>query len=102
MVDCDGAFLKSHTVCSVSAHFLHMPVFIFIDYLSNQINFSGKKLWKFSRFQSDCTVGHGHGSSFLGTSLDQKDYITDSCTQMMLELHQFYDPDKVCSRIFFQ
>ncbi|KAL3532598.1 hypothetical protein ACH5RR_006119 [Cinchona calisaya] len=56
---------------------------------------SSKKLWSFPRFHSDCTVGHSHGSSFLGTSLDQKDYITDSCTQMMLELHQFYDPDKI-------
>lgn len=54
---------------------------------------SSKKLWGFPRFHSDCTVGHSHG--VLGTRLDQKDYITDSCTQMMLELHQYYDPDKI-------
>lgn len=28
--------------------------------------------------------------------MDQKDFITDSCTQMMFELQQLYDPDKVC------
>lgn len=30
-----------------------------------------------------------------GTTLDQKDFITESCTQMLLQLHDIYDPDKV-------
>ncbi|CAI9100543.1 OLC1v1037669C1 [Oldenlandia corymbosa var. corymbosa] len=49
----------------------------------------------FPRFHSDCAVAFGNASSFLGTNLDQKDYITDSCTQMILELHRFYDADKI-------
>lgn len=54
-------------------------------------------MWGFPRFHSDCVVGHGR--SFSGTNLDQKDLITETCTQMMLELQQLYDPDKVCSYI---
>lgn len=55
-------------------------------------------MWGFPRFHSDCVVGHGR--SFSGTNLDQKDLITETCTQMMLELQQLYDPDKV-NTLFF-
>jgi hypothetical protein len=42
--------------------------------------FSGKRIWGFSRFTSDCTIGHWW--SLTGTRLDQKDDIADSCSQM--------------------
>ncbi|XP_059633084.1 inactive protein kinase SELMODRAFT_444075-like [Cornus florida] len=54
---------------------------------------SSKKLWGFPGFTSDCSAGHW--KSFSGTILDQKDEITDSCSQMMRELHDVYDPDKI-------
>ncbi|CAL5360396.1 inactive protein kinase SELMODRAFT_444075-like [Camellia sinensis] len=53
---------------------------------------SKKKLWGFSRFTSDCAAGHWKYLS--GTISDQKDYITDLCSQMMLQLNDVYDADK--------
>lgn len=32
-----------------------------------------------------------------GTVLEQKSDITDSCSQMILQLHDVYDPNKVSS-----
>ncbi|KAA8534863.1 hypothetical protein F0562_029921 [Nyssa sinensis] len=58
---------------------------------------SSKKLWGFPRFSSDCTTAHW--SSISGTILDQKDDITYSCSQMVLQLHDVYDPDKVKVKI---
>lgn len=55
------------------------------------------KLWGFPRFHGDCVVGHAR--SFSGTNLDQKDLITETCTQMLLELQQLYDPDKIKVKI---
>ncbi|RVX05395.1 Inactive protein kinase [Vitis vinifera] len=57
------------------------------------LNSHGKKLWGFPRFSSDCTTGQRKFHS--GTSSDQKDDITDTCSQMMLQLHDVYDPDMV-------
>ncbi|XP_057969182.1 inactive protein kinase SELMODRAFT_444075-like isoform X2 [Malania oleifera] len=57
---------------------------------------SGKKLWGFPRFTSDCT---NYRRSLSGTSSDQKDDITDSCSQMMHQLHDSYDSDKINVKI---
>ncbi|CAK9174504.1 unnamed protein product [Ilex paraguariensis] len=54
---------------------------------------SGRKLWGFPRFAGDCA--NGHRRSPLGTTLEQKSDITDSCSQMILQLHDVYDPNKV-------
>ncbi|KVH93956.1 Concanavalin A-like lectin/glucanase, subgroup [Cynara cardunculus var. scolymus] len=53
---------------------------------------SSHKLWNFSKFNSDCTTGQW--KSLSGDVRDQKDYITESCSQMMLQLHNIYDSDK--------
>ncbi|WOH04020.1 hypothetical protein DCAR_0623425 [Daucus carota subsp. sativus] len=53
---------------------------------------SGRK-WGFPRFAGDCASGHRR--SHLGTSSEQKVDITDSCSQMILQLHDVYDPNKI-------
>ncbi|KAJ0031366.1 hypothetical protein Pint_13365 [Pistacia integerrima] len=58
---------------------------------------SGKKIWGLSRFTSDCTTAHRR--SLSGTSSDQKDDIVDSCSQMMHQLHDVYDPEKIKVRV---
>lgn len=54
---------------------------------------SSKKLWGFPKIGSDCSTGNWR--SMLGTVLDQKDNITDLCNQMMSQLQDIYDPEKV-------
>lgn len=56
---------------------------------------SGRK-WGFPRFAGDCASGHRRHS---GSTLEQKGDITDSCSQMMLQLHDVYDPNKVNVKI---
>ncbi|KAI3716348.1 hypothetical protein L6452_23621 [Arctium lappa] len=58
---------------------------------------SGRKLWGFPRFTGDCASGHRR--SHTGTSSDQKIDITDSCSQMILQLHDVYDPNKINVKI---
>ncbi|ESR64672.1 hypothetical protein CICLE_v10007650mg [Citrus x clementina] len=58
---------------------------------------SSKKIWGFSRFTNDCATGHK--SSLSGTSSDQKDDIVDSCSQMMRQLQEVYDPEKIKVRV---
>ncbi|XP_058074070.1 inactive protein kinase SELMODRAFT_444075-like [Magnolia sinica] len=58
---------------------------------------SGRKLWGFPRFAGDC--GSGHRRSYTGTTSEQKCDITDSCSQMMLQLHDVYDPNKINVKI---
>ncbi|GLU10028.1 hypothetical protein SLE2022_268570 [Rubroshorea leprosula] len=58
---------------------------------------SSKWIWGLSRFTNDCTTGHWR--YFPGASSDQKDYIADSCSQMMLQLNDVYDPGKVKIRV---
>ncbi|PIA43060.1 hypothetical protein AQUCO_02000482v1 [Aquilegia coerulea] len=58
---------------------------------------SGKKLWGFPRFAGDCASGHKR--SLIGTSSEQKFDLTDSCSQMMLQLHDVYDPNKINIKI---
>ncbi|GFZ08135.1 kinase with adenine nucleotide alpha hydrolases-like domain-containing protein [Actinidia rufa] len=59
---------------------------------------SGRKLWGFPRFAGDCASGHRRSHS--GTSSEQKSDITDSCSQMILQLHDVYDPNKVSISIY--
>lgn len=54
---------------------------------------ASKKLWGFPSFNSDCSTAHWR--SLPGTFLDLKDYMTDLCNQMLYQLHDIYDPDKV-------
>lgn len=58
---------------------------------------SGRKLWGFPRFAGDCASGHR--KSHLGSSTEQKIDITDSCSQMILQLHDVYDPNKINVKI---
>ncbi|KAJ6794641.1 inactive protein kinase [Iris pallida] len=53
---------------------------------------SGRK-WGFPRFAGDCASGHRR--SHPGTALEQKSDIADLCSQMMLQLHDVYDPNKI-------
>lgn len=55
------------------------------------------KLWKFSKFNSDCSTGQW--KSHLGDIRDQREDITESCAQMMLQLHNIYDSDKIKMKI---
>lgn len=57
---------------------------------------SGRK-WGFPRFAGDCASGHRR--AHLGTSSEQKIDITDSCSQMILQLHDVYDPNKINVKI---
>uniref|UniRef100_A0A1J3ITM7 Inactive protein kinase n=1 Tax=Noccaea caerulescens TaxID=107243 RepID=A0A1J3ITM7_NOCCA len=60
-------------------------------------NYTSKKIWGFSRFTSDCASGYGR---FLaGTNSDRKDDIHESCSQMMFQLHNVYDAEKINVRI---
>ncbi|KAM0059384.1 hypothetical protein Hdeb2414_s0005g00180831 [Helianthus debilis subsp. tardiflorus] len=53
---------------------------------------SGRKLWGLPRFTGDCA--NRHWRSYLG-----KSDIADSCSQMILQLHNMYDPDKINVKI---
>jgi len=55
--------------------------------------FAGKRVWGLSRFTTDCASSNWRSS--LGTASDQKEVITKSCSQLVLQLHDFYDPEKV-------
>ncbi|XP_068647561.1 inactive protein kinase SELMODRAFT_444075 [Aristolochia californica] len=54
---------------------------------------SGRKLWSFPRFAGDCASGHKRSHS--GTTTELKCEITDSCSQLMLQLQDVYDPNKI-------
>ncbi|XP_064961089.1 inactive protein kinase SELMODRAFT_444075-like [Musa acuminata AAA Group] len=58
---------------------------------------SGRKLWGFPRFSGDCASGQGKPLS--GGTLEQKCDITDSYSQMMLQLHDVYDSNKINIKI---
>ena len=55
--------------------------------------FVGRKLWGFPRFAGDCASSHKKCQATK--SVEQKIEITDSCSQMILQLHDVYDPNKV-------
>ncbi|TKY48243.1 tyrosine kinase [Spatholobus suberectus] len=58
---------------------------------------SGRRLWGFPRFAGDCASGHKKSTS--GTNSEQKSDISDSCSQMILQLHDVYDPNKINVKI---
>ncbi|XP_054781642.1 inactive protein kinase SELMODRAFT_444075-like isoform X2 [Prosopis cineraria] len=58
---------------------------------------SGRRLWVFPRFAGDCASGSKKSPS--GTTSEQKCDITDSCSQMILRLHDVYDPNKINVKI---
>lgn len=64
----------------------------------------GRKLWVFPRFAGDCASGHKRSHSIdantsATTTTEQKYEITDSCSQMILQLHEVYDPNKINVKI---
>ncbi|KAL6496968.1 hypothetical protein OROGR_028897 [Orobanche gracilis] len=59
---------------------------------------SGRKLWGFPRFAGDCASGH-MSRSHCDTSVERKSDLTDSCSQMILQLHDVYDPNKINMKI---
>ncbi|XP_015866425.1 inactive protein kinase SELMODRAFT_444075 [Ziziphus jujuba] len=58
---------------------------------------SGRRLWGFPLFAGDCASGHRKSNS--GTTSELKCDITDSCSQMILQLHDVYDPNKINVKI---
>ncbi|XP_047316997.1 inactive protein kinase SELMODRAFT_444075-like [Impatiens glandulifera] len=58
---------------------------------------SGKRLWGFPRLPGDCA--NGNKRSHTGTASDQKDDLTDTCSQMILQLHDVYNPNKINVKI---
>ncbi|XLT03909.1 hypothetical protein HN51_042658, partial [Arachis hypogaea] len=52
----------------------------------------GRRLWGFPRFAGDCA--NTQKKSHSPTSSEQKSEITDSFSQMILQLHDIYDPNK--------
>ncbi|KAI4347009.1 hypothetical protein L6164_007862 [Bauhinia variegata] len=58
---------------------------------------SSKRIWGLSRFTTDCTTSHW--GSYAGTASDQKEYIANLCSQMVQQLHEFYDPEKIKVRV---
>ncbi|KAG4400199.1 hypothetical protein AAZX31_07G010100 [Glycine max] len=58
---------------------------------------SGRRLWGFPRFAGDCASGIKKYPP--GTISEQKSDLTDSCSQMILQLHNVYDPNKINVRI---
>ncbi|GAB2228022.1 hypothetical protein Droror1_Dr00009851 [Drosera rotundifolia] len=51
---------------------------------------SGKKLWAFPRFAGDCATGGR--ISHRGATSEQKSELTDSCSQMILQMNNVCDP----------
>ncbi|KAG2313862.1 hypothetical protein Bca52824_016984 [Brassica carinata] len=58
---------------------------------------AGRKLWTLPRFAGDCATGHRKPHSDAIPEL--KSDLTDTCSQMILQLHDVYDPNKVNVRI---
>lgn len=72
---------------------------VLVRRLSEQLScfLLGKRLWSFPSFHSDCAAGYWRFLS--GTILEQKEHLTGICNQMMLQLHDIYDPDSVCNQM---
>ncbi|XP_042389452.1 inactive protein kinase SELMODRAFT_444075-like isoform X1 [Zingiber officinale] len=58
---------------------------------------SGRRLWGIPRFSGDCASSHRKPQP--GATTEQKCDITDSCSQMMLQLHDVYDSNKINIKI---
>ncbi|KAL5573014.1 hypothetical protein UlMin_022611 [Ulmus minor] len=55
-----------------------------------------QRIWDLSRLLGDCT---SHPKSLSGTPSDKKEDIVNSCSKMVVQLHDVYDPEKVKIRI---
>ncbi|KAE8688431.1 Proline-rich receptor-like protein kinase PERK1 [Hibiscus syriacus] len=62
------------------------------------VHSSSKRMWGISRFTSDCATGHWKSLSGAANS-DAKQDLADSCSQMIFQLKDVYDPDQVKVRI---
>ncbi|KFK38687.1 hypothetical protein AALP_AA3G147400 [Arabis alpina] len=58
---------------------------------------SGRKLWNFPRFAGDC--GNSHQKLHSDSMHEIKSDLTDTCSQMIVQLHNVYDPNKVNVKI---
>nr|VDD01460.1 unnamed protein product [Brassica oleracea] len=58
---------------------------------------AGRKLWTLPKFAGDCASGHRKPHSDAIPEI--KSDLTDTCSQMILQLHDVYDPNKVNVRI---
>ncbi|CAN8259459.1 unnamed protein product [Cochlearia groenlandica] len=62
---------------------------------------SGRKLWGFTKsfpmFYGDCASGHR--KSYSEALPEIKSDLTDTCSQMILQLHDVYDPNKINVKI---
>ncbi|KAL2321379.1 hypothetical protein Fmac_030348 [Flemingia macrophylla] len=58
---------------------------------------SDKRIRSLSRLATDCITSKWR--SHLGTVSDQRQVCVNSCSQMVLQLHEFYDPEKIKIRI---
>ncbi|CAF2127472.1 hypothetical protein BRARA_C03489 [Brassica rapa] len=58
---------------------------------------SGKKLWSFPMFAGDCASGHKKSHSIALPEI--KSDLTDTCSQINLQLHDVYDPNKINVKI---
>lgn len=83
-----GTFL-AHSPC---------PLCLFLSHLVSD-ECVGRKLWGFTKsfpmFAGDCASGHRKPHSEALPEI--KSDLTDTCSQMILQLHDVYDPNKVCS-----
>ncbi|KAG0485002.1 hypothetical protein HPP92_009081 [Vanilla planifolia] len=76
--------------------FLNLKAALLVSGMPNEflcIILLGRKLWGFPRFAGDCASGHR--KSHAGTTLEQKSDLTYLCSQMMLQLQEVYDPNKI-------
>ncbi|WOK99295.1 hypothetical protein Cni_G08007 [Canna indica] len=58
---------------------------------------SGRRLWVFPRFVGHCASGQSN--SQFGTVMEQKFDISNSCSQMILQLNDVYDSNKINIKI---
>ncbi|KAF8083278.1 hypothetical protein N665_0786s0022 [Sinapis alba] len=62
---------------------------------------SGRKLWGFTRsfpmFAGDCASGHRKSHSIALPEI--KSHLTNTCSHMILQLHDVYDPNKINVKI---
>ncbi|KAK8509069.1 hypothetical protein V6N12_018158 [Hibiscus sabdariffa] len=62
------------------------------------VHSSSKRIWGISRFTGDCATGHWKSLSGTNNS-DAKQDLAESCSQMIFQLKDVYDPEKVKVRM---
>lgn len=61
--------------------------------------YTGRRLWVFPRFAGDC-ANNNKKSPPTGTTSEKKCEINDSCSQLILRLHDVYDAKKVSRGLY--